>query len=80
MVKTVVERAGAIDILINNAAIFDMAPLLEITEESYDKVFAINVKGLLFTLQAVAQHIWLNKATAVKSSIWPHKLVVAVNP
>ena len=30
------------------------APLLEITEESYDRQFAINVKGLLFTLQAVA--------------------------
>ena len=29
-------------------------PLLEITEESYDRQFAINVKGLLFTLQAVA--------------------------
>ena len=31
-----------------------MAPLLEITEASYDKQFAVNVKGLLFTLQAVA--------------------------
>jgi NAD(P)-dependent dehydrogenase (short-subunit alcohol dehydrogenase family) len=54
MVETVVARAGDIDILVNNAAIFDMAPLLEITEASYDKQFAVNVKGLLFTLQAVA--------------------------
>ena len=54
MVETVVARAGGIDILVNNAAIFDMAPLLEITEASYDKQFAVNVKGLLFTLQAVA--------------------------
>ena len=54
MVETVVGRAGGIDILVNNAAIFDMAPLLEITETSYDKQFAVNVKGLLFTLQAVA--------------------------
>ena len=54
MVETVVGRAGGIDILVNNAAIFDMAPLLEITEASYDKQFAVNVKGLLFTLQAVA--------------------------
>ncbi len=46
--------AGGIDILVNNAAIFEMAPLLEITEASYDKQFAVNVKGLLFTLQAVA--------------------------
>jgi len=54
MVEKVVAAAGRIDILVNNAAIFDMGPLLEITEESYDRQFAINVKGLLFTLQAVA--------------------------
>jgi D-sorbitol dehydrogenase (acceptor) len=54
MVRTVVERLGGIDILVNNAAIFDMAPILDITEESFDRQFAINVKGLLFTLQAVA--------------------------
>ncbi len=54
MVEMVVGRAGGIDILVNNAAIFDMAPLLEITEASYDQQFAVNVKGLLFTLQAVA--------------------------
>jgi acetoin reductase-like protein len=54
MVTDVVSRAGRIDILVNNAAIFDMAPLLEITEDSFDRQFAINVKGLLFTLQAGA--------------------------
>lgn len=57
MVATVVAEAGGIDILVNNAAIFDMAPLLEITEASYDKQFAVNVKGLLFTLQAVARRM-----------------------
>jgi NAD(P)-dependent dehydrogenase (short-subunit alcohol dehydrogenase family) len=54
MVETVVARAGGIDILVNNAAVFDLAPLLEISEASYDRQFAVNVKGLLFTLQAVA--------------------------
>ena len=54
MVEQVVAKAGSIDILVNNAAIFDMGPLLEITEASYDKQFAVNVKGLLFTLQMVA--------------------------
>ncbi len=54
MVEAVLARAGGIDVLVNNAAIFEMAPLLEITEASFDKQFAVNVKGLLFTLQAVA--------------------------
>ena len=54
-VAEVERRAGGIDILVSNAAVFDLAPIGEITEESYDRVFGINVKGLLFTLQAVAQ-------------------------
>ena len=57
MVKNVVARTGGIDILVNNAAIYDLAPLLELSEESYDTVFAVNVKGLLFTLQAVARQM-----------------------
>jgi len=56
MVETV-SSTGPIDILVNNAAIFDMAPIVEITEESYDRTFAVNVKGLLFTLQAVAKQM-----------------------
>ncbi|WP_207483853.1 L-iditol 2-dehydrogenase [Arenibaculum pallidiluteum] len=56
-VSRTVATAGGIDILVNGAGIFDMAPLLEITEESFDRQFAVNVKGLLFTLQAVAAHM-----------------------
>ncbi len=55
MVAAVRERFGGIDILVNNAAVFDLGPFLEITEDSYDRVFAINVKGLLFTAQACAR-------------------------
>jgi D-sorbitol dehydrogenase (acceptor) len=53
--KAVEARAGGIDILVNNAAVFDLAPIVEITRESYDRLFAINVAGTLFTLQAVAR-------------------------
>jgi NAD(P)-dependent dehydrogenase (short-subunit alcohol dehydrogenase family) len=48
---------GGIDILLNNAAIFDLAPIVEITRESYERVFAINVAGTLFPLQAVAKRM-----------------------
>jgi NAD(P)-dependent dehydrogenase (short-subunit alcohol dehydrogenase family) len=52
-----VEEAGGIDILVNNAALFDLAPIVEITRESYDRLFAINVSGTLFTMQAVAKQM-----------------------
>ena len=54
-VAAVETRTGSIDILINNAGVFDMAPIVEITRESFDRLFSINVSGTLFTLQAVAK-------------------------
>ena len=57
MVARVVAECGGIDILVNNAGLFDLAPIVEITRESYRKVYAVNVEGLLFTLQAVAKQM-----------------------
>ncbi|OBQ90094.1 L-iditol 2-dehydrogenase [Mesorhizobium sp. AA23] len=57
MVASVTRTHGGIDILVNNAAVFDMGPLLEISEKSFDLQFSVNVKGLLFTLQAVAKRM-----------------------
>ena len=57
MVARVVAERGGIDILVNNAGLFDLAPIVEITRESYRKVYAVNVEGLLFTLQAVAKQM-----------------------
>lgn len=54
--KTVV-ATGRVDCLVNGAAVFDMAPFLEVDEASFDKLFAINVKGLLFAAQAAARQI-----------------------
>ncbi|PJN95917.1 sorbitol dehydrogenase, partial [Amaricoccus sp. HAR-UPW-R2A-40] len=53
----VVEKAGHLDILVNNAALFDMAPIVEITRASYDRLYAINVAGTLFTMQAAAKQM-----------------------
>lgn len=48
---------GGIDILINNAALFTAAPIVEITAADFDRIFDINVKGTLFTLQAAAREM-----------------------
>jgi NAD(P)-dependent dehydrogenase (short-subunit alcohol dehydrogenase family) len=57
MIAAVVARQGRLDVLVNNAGIFDLAPIVEITHESYRRVFAVNVEGLLFTLQAAARQM-----------------------
>ncbi|HEY9212403.1 MAG TPA: L-iditol 2-dehydrogenase [Ancylobacter sp.] len=56
-VAAAVDAMGRIDILVNNAALFDAAPIADITRESFDRLFAVNVAGTLFTLQAVARHM-----------------------
>ena len=48
---------GPVHTLFNNAAVFDLAPLLETDEASFDKLFAVNVKGMFFVMQAVLRHM-----------------------
>ena len=54
-----ISKLGHLDILINNAALFTAAPIDEITRADYDKVFAVNVSGAFFCLQAAARHMTL---------------------
>ena len=56
-IAAVVERAGKLDIVINNAALFDAARTVDITRESYERLYAVNVAGTLFTLQAAARQM-----------------------
>lgn len=57
LIDAAVTRFGPITTLYNNAAIFDMAPLLDSGEEMYDKIFAVNVKGAFFVMQKVLAHM-----------------------
>ncbi len=49
--EVVRKTAGIIDVVFANAGGGDFMPLEDITEEHYDRIFSINVKGLLFTVQ-----------------------------
>jgi NAD(P)-dependent dehydrogenase (short-subunit alcohol dehydrogenase family) len=48
-------RFGPIDILFNNAAVFDLAPLLESDLAMYQRLFDVNVKGMFLVMQQVLQ-------------------------
>lgn len=52
-IEAVLDGIGLVDVLFNNAAVFDLAPLLESDVAMYERIFAVNVKGLFFTMQAV---------------------------
>ncbi len=54
-IAAVEQKTGGLDILVNNAALFDLAPIVEITRDSYQRLFDINVSGTLFMMQAAAK-------------------------
>jgi L-rhamnose 1-dehydrogenase len=55
MVDKTIERFGGIDILVNNAGICPMLEFFDITEEIWDRVHAVNLKGVFLCTQAVAR-------------------------
>ena len=54
-VAEAVERFGRLDVLVQAAAVLDVEPLLEVTAAAWDRAFAVNARGLFFTLQAAAR-------------------------
>ena len=57
VVDAVLAKHGKVDVLVNNAGIFHLARLLETTTEDYDRVIAINQKGVFLGMQTVAPHM-----------------------
>jgi NAD(P)-dependent dehydrogenase (short-subunit alcohol dehydrogenase family) len=57
MAADVVAHFGHIDILINNAGVVQTKPMIELTEEDWDRITDLNVRGTFFCLQTVAQQM-----------------------
>lgn len=57
MVEAVLEEHGRIDVLVNNAGIVRGAPLLDMSEEDFDAVLRVNLKGAFLVGQAVAREM-----------------------
>jgi glucose 1-dehydrogenase len=65
MVDEALKTFGQLDILVNNAGIEINAPFWEVTEEDYDKVMDINLKGMFFLTQAFVKYAKENKRKGV---------------
>jgi 2-dehydro-3-deoxy-D-gluconate 5-dehydrogenase len=57
IVKATVDAYGHLDILVNNAAIYPLLPAFDVTEDVWDKVLDLNLKGMFFCSQAAAREM-----------------------
>ena len=53
--RSATEKYGCVDILVNNAGISESTPFMEYTEETFDQVMDLNVKGVFNTTRAAAE-------------------------
>lgn len=76
LIEAAVQKYGRLDVLVNNSGVYEMAPLGDLTETQYHKMFDTNVLGVLLTTQAAAKHLGeggsvINISSAVTSLLPP---------
>ncbi|ULL17042.1 SDR family NAD(P)-dependent oxidoreductase [Paenibacillus sp. H1-7] len=76
------ERFGRLDILVNNAGIMECTAIADVTEEMFDRQFAVNVKGTYFACQQAMKHMAhggtiINFSTSVSGAMIPTYSVYA---
>jgi len=57
MVDEPYRRFGRLDVLFNNAGVIRVQPMLEVSEEEWDRVMAVNLRAVFFVLQAVSRRM-----------------------
>src|SRR6202451_584576 len=57
IITAAIKNYGRLDILVNNSGVYEFAPLEAVTEDSFHRMFNINVLGVLLTTQAAVKHL-----------------------
>jgi NAD(P)-dependent dehydrogenase (short-subunit alcohol dehydrogenase family) len=57
LLAAVLQRAGRVDVVVNGAGVNAATPFFEITEEEFDRILRVNLKGVFFGCQVFGRHL-----------------------
>ena len=57
IIDAAINNFGRLDVLVNNSGVYEFSPIESFTEEHYNKIFNVNVLGLLLTTRAAVKHL-----------------------
>src|SRR5579871_6059399 len=82
VIDAAIKNFGRLDILVNNSGVYEFSPIESFTEEHYNKLFNVNVLGLMLTTQAAVKHLGegasiINIGSLVSSLTPPNSAVYA---
>lgn len=80
VIDAAIGNFGRLDVLVNNSGVYEFAPIGEITEEQYRRMFDVNVLGVLLTTRAAAAHLGegasvINVSSVVTSVLMPNSAI-----
>lgn len=80
LIDAAIKNFGRLDVLVNNSGVYEFAPLEEISEAQYTRLFGVNVLGLLLTTQAASKYLGegssvINIGSVVTSKTPPNSAV-----
>jgi len=79
-VKAALDRWGKIDVLVNNAAMMTFKPVVELSEQDWDKVLAVNLKSVFMFCKYAILHMPPGSAIVNTSSVHAHETEAGVSP
>ena len=82
LIEAAINAFARLDVLVNNAGVYESSPIEAVTEDQYRRIFDVNVLGVVLTTQAAVKHLGeggsvINISSNATSGFWPQLAIYA---